>query len=426
MFRSATFSLPFRIFLLAAFLVLQLNSLNAQHHGAGLGRGIPGATNRPSGVQEEDTLKDFHQVLAAQATSQQIAEFQDLVKVTNAASSKVDAMSAKPAHDESVALDSAIENARAANKRFQIGFSDPQKSALKEITKRLEKSDSDLAQEAKHFGQSLQADPLKKALTDFASLQLALGREMGITLSTADDVTFNLPSVRTPVKLGNRSVLVGFSGSLSQTASEAGTRTFQLDSTVDLTDLQQNISELMRDQLDISNPCGVRVFVQSASIIAAPPASSLILRLHFERWSCMRTIGQSQATELAESDGTVELRLFPVAKANGLTLTAEIKRIQANGMFEDELRSGDLGDELGSKGANALLPAMQAGTDSKSLLPKALQNLCTLQSASFQDPGAGGLKLIVHSQAKMSNEQVTALANELNQTLSAHGSSASR
>lgn len=63
-----------------SFLLLYPGIATAQHHGGhGAGGGVPGANNRPTGVDEKDTLKDFHRALAVQATSQQITEFQALL-----------------------------------------------------------------------------------------------------------------------------------------------------------------------------------------------------------------------------------------------------------------------------------------------------------------------------------------------------------
>src|ERR1017187_2703808 len=65
---------------------------NAQRHGGGgTGGGGMSGISRPTGVDEKDSLKDFHQALAMQATSQQISEFQALVKYTQAAQAELQA-----------------------------------------------------------------------------------------------------------------------------------------------------------------------------------------------------------------------------------------------------------------------------------------------------------------------------------------------
>ena len=411
-------------------------SAAAQHHGGhGMAGSIPGGSTRPTGLDEKDSLKDFHQALAVQATSEQIAEFQEIVKSTNTLKDKLSAFlgTGDAAREGVTPLDQALERARSGSKKFQDGFSQVQKSGLKEFTKRLEKADSELGKEGTRLDQTVQAEAAKpevlgcaeslsKALTAFASEQLALGREMGITLASGDDLTFTLPPVQKPVVFGNLNVSVAVSGELSQSSVEGDLRTFKIEMTEDLSDLQQNVSEIMKTQLDEGRTCGKRLAVQQASIMAAAPASSLILRLHFERWSCSPAFGQSSANELAENDGTVEVKLTPaVEKSSGLKLNPEYKRIDAGGMLGEELRSGDLGADLLSKIAKSMLSAVQAGADFNTTLPTPVQAGATIQSARFQDSGAGGLRVVVEGQTRISNEQAKLLANQLNQTLSAQG-----
>ncbi len=396
----------------------------AQQHG---GHGISIGGNvytAPNGVDEKDSLKDFHLALAVQATSQQITDFQQLVKNTSAAHDQLAAFaSAKSPRDGIAALDQSFESARAASRKFQDGLSEEQKSGLRETLRRWEKADSDLAQEAKRFDQAAESGgiasntaSLDTALAGFSNAQLALGREMGITLASAQDVSFNLPPVKNPTDVGSRSITVIASGVLSQTEVQGGVRTFRLDSSLDLTDLQQNISAIMNALLREGNACGERLGIRSANILPAPPATLLVLQLHFERWLCA---GQSSPTELAESDGSVEVKVTPSVQNSTLTMAAAFSRVDASGMMADDLRSGDLGDDLRDKVAKSLLLAVQAGADFKTTLPQSLQNTATLQSAKFQDGGAGILRMVLTGQVQLSNEQATVLANQLSQALSA-------
>ena len=421
--------------IISAILLACPVSAKAQHHGGhGMGGGIPGASGRPDGVDEKDTLKDFHQALAVQATSQQIAEFQNVVNATNAAKDKLNAFAeGKNGREGITPLDQSLENARSATKKFEEGFSPAQKSGLKDTAKRLEKADSDLAQEAQYLDQSVQGESANseiaahaaatsKALSDFANVQLALGREMGITLASGQDLSFNFPQVRNNAVIADRTISVGTSGVLSQTTTQGDLRSFNLEMTLDLSDLQQSISEVMNGQLSEAKSCGERLSVRQAAMVAAASASSLTLKLHFERWSCSRAFG-SLATELGEGEGTVEFRLTSsVGTANALKITATIKRIDAAGMMGEELRSGDLGTDLSDKVAKAILTAVQTGADFKTTMPGAVQNTATLQTARFQDSGAGGLKVVLDGQMQLSNEQVELLARQLNQSLSAQGS----
>jgi hypothetical protein len=133
-------------------------------------------------------------------------------------------------------------------------------------------------------------------------------------------------------------------------------------------------------------------------------------------------MGQQTANELAEGDGTVEMKLIPsVDQSNALQLTSELRRVDANGMLAESLRSGSLGDDLRDKVSESVLAAMRAGADVKAALPLAVQNSATIQSVKFQDVGAGDLTVIVGGQVQISNEQANQLASQLNQSLSAQG-----
>ena len=223
------------------------------------------------------------------------------------------------------ALDLALENSRTQTKNFQLGFSPEQKSGLKEILKRIAKTDTDLEQEEKKLDQTLKdqslelkaaspeilraAESLDKALTEFHNQQLALGREMSITLASGQDLAFTLPPVRTVANFGSSTLPVAVSGMLTQIADQGGQRKFQLDLSADLSELQQNIFDILSAQLNTSDTCGQRIAIRQAILTPATPASLLVVRLHFERWICSRAFGQQTSNELAEGDGTVEIKL---------------------------------------------------------------------------------------------------------------------
>jgi hypothetical protein len=439
--RGISFSTVNRL-ILACILLFGSVIANAQRHGGGGmasgGGGISGIS-RPTGVDEKDSLKDFHQALALQATSQQFAEFQSLMKSTGIAQEELHAFLQQVRKENRAAetdrrerLDQALENARNGNKKFLEGFSAAQKNGLKDISKRLAKTDIDLDQEEKRLDQSLEAkgagpelssnaESLDKTLTDFSNLQLALGREMSITLATGEDLAFTLPQIKQSISVQNSTIPVTVSGMLSQIAAQGAQRTFKLELVADLTDLQQNITGLLR-QLDSSETCGQRVSIEQARLSSAAPASLLVVRLHFERWMCLRGSGQQTSTELAESDGTVEIKLtasIDKEKQNTLAIKTAFGRIDATGMLSDELHSGALGQDLQDTAAQLVLFGARTGTDFKIILPAAVQNSFTLQGVKFRELGVGGLGVVLEGQVEISNEQANQLASQLNQTLSA-------
>ncbi len=411
----------------------------AQRHGGGQGVGtLTGAAGRPDGVDQKDSLRDFHQALAVQATSQQIAEFQTLVKNTEAAQATLRSWQQqleKGSRDAlgTDALDRALESARSGSKKFEEGFSPEQKSGLKEIGKRLDKSESDLEQEQKRFDQSLDvktagsdthAENLAKVLADFYNQQLALGREMSITLANGQDLAFTLPPVKSPVNIGKRTVAVTVFGTLSQTAVQGVQRTFTLTLVDDLSDLEQNITELLRAELDSSQSCGQRVSIRQATLAPETPASLLVIKLHYERWSCSGTFGQQSSTELAEGDGSMEIKLTARVENGVVKIMAAPSRVDATGMMGEALRSGSLGEDLREQAARVVLSGAQAGSNFKITLPLAVQNSAALQSARFQDTGVGSLSVVLGGQVEISNEQADQLASQLNQALSAQGNPA--
>ena len=423
-------------------LLLFPATATAQRHGGGGmgGNGGISGISRPTGLDEKDNLKDFHKALAVQATSQQMAEFQALLKSIESAQAELQTLLPQPQpqpqnttaqSDRRDPINRALENVQSGNKHFQEGFSPAQKAGLKDVTRRLSKAASDLEQLQKRLDQSLElkaatpeiavhAENLNKALTDFYNQQLVLGREMSITLATGQDTAFTLPSVKDPVRFDNQTIPIAVSGVLSQIAAQAGRRTFKLEMTADLSDLQQNMTEILRSKLDTFPLCGQRVAVRQATLTPATPASVLLVWLHFERWMCTRSFGQQTANELAEGDGTVEIKLSAaVENSNRLRVLTTFGRIDATGLLGESLRSGSLGEDLRDQAAELLLAAARAGSDFKITLPPVLQNSAIIQSAKFHDLGVGGLSLVLDGQIEISNEQADQLATQLNQSLSA-------
>jgi hypothetical protein len=416
------------VILVGSVLLFSVDAL-AQRGG---GHAPPNVLTRPDAVDQKDTLKDFHEALAVQATNEQIAEFQALLKTTDSAKSESEKFVQHPHPGDSVsALNQAVEATRGQTRKFIDGFSDRQKSGLKEQTRLLDRADTALADQQKKLVLALQnsspvvelandATSVDKSLADFSSQQLSLAREMGIVLANPQDVTFNLPAVKNTVTVGSQPLQVRVSSLLAQTAADADKRTFRLEMMGDLSDFQQNITEVLRAALNTNRTCGERLSVQRAVLMPSAPAGTLHLQVHYERWACLHLGGQNTSTELAENDGEVQLRLVPAMGATGLQLKTDFYRIDASGMMAESLRTGDLGSDLREKVVQAFLTAMRTTTDLKTQLPSVLQG-STLETAKFEDAGAGDLALMLQGQAQLSEEQAKSLVNQLNQTLSAEG-----
>jgi len=408
-------------------------------HGAGRSVGDPGANTgglntvgKPTGVVVGDDLKDFHAALAVQATSQQILTYAAMVKSTAAANAELQAFlehlgkqsDASELTSRGTTLNQAIETARAQNKKFLDGLSDPQKSGLKEIVKKLIKADADLSQQALALAQEMRdakavsqqmassAQSLDHTLTSFQIQQLGLGEEMSIRAANnnVEDSTFNLPTVRNSINFQNQPIVIATSGIVSKGAMEGGQNTFKLELTADMSDLQQNITEVLRTQIDKADRCGERIAIQSAVLSPRAPASLVLLQLHFERWACFGR----DTNELAEGNGTIEVKLTPAVAEDGtLRLVPEIGRINAEGLVGELLRSGSLGDALRDKIAESLLSAVRQGGDFKLTLPPAAQGYATLHRAQFQSTGAGKLVVVLDGEIRVSDDKATSLTSEL-------------
>jgi hypothetical protein len=67
---------------------------------------------------------------------------------------------------------------------------------------------------------------------------------------------------------------------------------------------------------------------------------------------------------------------------------------------------------------------MLKGSDLKTTLPPAAQESAVLQKAQFKDSGAGRLNLVLEGQLHLSDEQTKQFTAQLQQRLSAQGTSA--
>lgn len=444
MFRKGNRVLNVQTAILGAVLLLAYPcAMLAQHGGGGgghvgggtAGGGAMGSGGKATGVPDKDDLKDFHEVLAVQATSQQVIEYAAMLKSTEAASTELKTLLERLGKENVVSevagrrtvLDQALERARAENKKFLDKLSEPQKSGLKEISKRLIKADLDLAQQAKElddrFGDAKSAAPtvassaqgLDHALASFQSLQLDLGTEMSIGVSdNRGDSAFNLLPVKNSINFANRPIAITTSGTISKELAEGGQIAFKVELTTDLSDLQENITEVLRSQLNKDERCGERIVIHSAMLTPLSPESLVVAQLHFERWACAMLLGRETNSEMAEGNGLIEVKLTPTVGNDGaLRLVAEIGRIDAEGLIAELLRSGSLGDELRDKITEAILSTVRQGVDFKATLPPAAQGNTTLLRAQFRGTGSGRLIVVLEGEIRVPNEKATALTSEL-------------
>jgi len=440
----------------------------AQRGGGGSGNsGGTAGSNSPicvhdcpalrEGLNKDDDLKNFRRAMAVQATPEQRAAFAKVAQYTQAASDRLETFrrslqQGSPSaalSDQAASLNQALEQTLAGNQNFLSSFSEVQKSALKEVTAKLAKADSDLDRQIKTPDQSVHApkpkpelDPiatsaaaLEKALATFQSEQLALAREMSILFSPGQDVTFSLPPVTNSITIAGQSINIPITGAVSRVAQEESIPEtsaapapipdlFRLQLIADLSDLQLNVTDVLRQPLTRSPRCGERIEVRQATLTPLAPASLVVATLHFERWVC--PAGQAPI-EVAGGDATLEVKLTPSVEptaapgTTGMALASEITSVEATGFLRDSLRTGDLGATLRQQIAAALLSPLQKASDPKATLPAAAQPNATIQKVRFQDDGADQLSLVVEGQLQFTEAQLEQFAAQLKQRLAAQG-----
>jgi hypothetical protein len=454
-FRRSVLNVP--VLIVGVALLITPGKLLAQRGGGGGGGAAAGGGRNSTpiicvhdcpalrdGLNAEDDLKNFRRTIAVQATAEQRAAFAKISQYSQTAADRLKDFreslgkgpASSPLADRATILAEVIEKARASNQNFLASFSSAQKSGLQDIARKLGKADSDLDREMNTLHQIVQtpkpdgapiaasAAALDQALSSFQNQQLALGRDMGILLSDSQELVLNLPKVTNSITVAGQSVSIPASGAVSRSSAENSPNLFSLKLTADLSDLQQNITGILRSALNRSPRCGDHIEIQQASLTPLAPASLVVAHIHYERWICPPGPSWQSPMEAVAGDGTLEVKLTTSLEPNtGLGLVSEITRVDADRLLRDLLRSGDLGVTLREQITASLLSAMQKGTDFKSTLPPAAQPSAILQKAQFQDAGADQLNLVLEGQLQFTEEQAEQFATQLKQRLSAQGAS---
>ena len=177
-------------------LLMCPSTLLAQRGGHSAGRPSTGASNPTPNTSD---MTDFNRAIALQATPDQIAQFQQLNKSTEAASKQAQnldpaslKMQRRPNSSRYTDLSDAVDEAQTNIQHFVGSFSTAQQSGLKPQIKKLSKADSDVSKQSKALAQELErsqiddkklaavTEKLDKSLTGFRTELVDLGKEMGI------------------------------------------------------------------------------------------------------------------------------------------------------------------------------------------------------------------------------------------------------
>jgi hypothetical protein len=158
-----------------------------------------GTSPAPTTPPEDPDMARFKHAIAVQATEQQIAQFRLMIRSTESAHrqaidlqhSSSRASDSEELFSKAHDLQDSVEEAQSENRDFRRSLSDSQEAGLKDLTKKLSKSEAVVSKETKAISQQLEWKPdptrlanaaahLGKALSAFQTDQLNLGKEMGI------------------------------------------------------------------------------------------------------------------------------------------------------------------------------------------------------------------------------------------------------
>lgn len=233
--------------------------------------------------------------------------------------------------------------------------------------------------------------------------------------AAAADVLLPIPPIPVHIEVEGRPLAVTVSGTVTPAAAGQSDETLRVKLDADLADLQRNLTELLRSQLNQNERCGERISVESATLVPAAPAGALTANLHVEKWACAKAFGKEIVKKLVGGDGVIGVRLTPVVDDhNALRLQADVTSMDATGQLGEMLHSGSLGDALREKIRRTVVSTLGKITSLKETLPPALQEMVVIRGAEFRDGGTGNLTLSLTSEVKLPADQARALLDRLN------------
>ncbi len=239
--------------------------------------------------------------------------------------------------------------------------------------------------------------------------------------ANAQNAVIKIPPVRIPLDVKDQRITITTSAILTISSKDRNLRILNLELTGDLSDLQRNLTPLLSSQLDKDEHCGDRIAIQNATLTPADPAGLAVVQLHVERWACIKIMGKQAAKKLIGGEAQIQIKLTPQIDEDrtSLRLVPEVGDIQADGSLGELLRSGVLGDAIREKVHNAILSALQKGTNVGATLPPAVQDYVTIQNAEFKDAGDGRLLVVLDGEARITQEQLRLLTDQVKERMAA-------
>jgi hypothetical protein len=235
-----------------------------------------------------------------------------------------------------------------------------------------------------------------------------------------EDFTFRIPPQRISLKIENQPLTVAASGIISVASRSHDEHILKLELHADLSDLQQNMTGLLRSQLDKEDPCGDHIAIEHATLMPFGPAGRAVVQLHYERYTCVKAFGKRISKKLVGGNGTIQMKFTPtIEERKTLQLVPEVESIQADGSLGELLKSGQIGAIVREKLTKALLSAMQKGTDRSLTLPPAVRDFAMIDEAQFEDEGSGRLAIFLQGESTISPQQIQLLKNQLKERMPA-------
>ena len=229
------------------------------------------------------------------------------------------------------------------------------------------------------------------------------------SIGAVADQPIVLPPIHTSLNVDNQPVAIVVSGSLAKLPAAPANDVFRLHIDADLGGLQDNVTAILRAELNKDDRCGERLSIQAAKLLPAPPSGTLTASLHFEKWACIKAFHKNMAKRLAGGDGIAEVHLIPeVRDGTAVRLNAELGAIQADGSIGEMMQSPAFADALREKIAKAL-DKVQLET----AIPRAIRSTVRLESVGFAEGGGGRLFLRIQATVTVPSRDAKALLDRL-------------
>ena len=149
--------------------------------------------------------------------------------------------------------------------------------------------------------------------------------------------------------------------------------------------------------------------MERATIVPTSPAAVLTAQVHYERWACIKALGKNAAKRLVGGNAVITVRLTPAVAADGISMGAEVQKIDADGSLGEVLQSGSLGTAVKEKIAASVESSIRKGLDLKSTLPPAAAAAATIRSVQFLSGAEGRLWLSAEGEVRISAAQFQSL-----------------